>query len=133
MSSTRSYTIPASPTLSQELIPNSKNNLLPGKAYAYEYLVGSKTGYTPHARSNLVSCAEKDGLKLICVVMADESPEQFQDTVSLFDYGFSNFSSVQAADEDTDVYKRQTRSLCFQPSPIFPAAASPFITAAPRS
>lgn len=101
MSGTRSYTIPASPTLSQELIPNSKNNLLPGKAYAYEYLVGSKTGYTPHARSNLVSCAEKDGLKLICVVMADESPEQFQDTVSLFDYGFSNFSSVQAADEDT--------------------------------
>lgn len=101
MSSTRSYTIPASPTLSQELIPNSKNNLLPGKTYAYEYLVGSKTGYTPHARSNLVSCAEKDGLKLICVVMADESPEQFQDTVSLFDYGFSNFSSVQAADKDT--------------------------------
>lgn len=101
MSSTRSYTIPASPTLSQELIPNSKNNLLPGKAYAYEYLVGSKTGYTPHARSNLVSCAEKDGLKLICVVMADESPEQFQDTISLFDYGFSNFSSVQAVQEDT--------------------------------
>ena len=101
MSSTRSYTIPASPTLSQELIPNSKNNLLPGKAYAYEYLVGSKTGYTPHARSNLVSCAEKDGLKLICVVMADESPEQFKDTVSLFDYGFSNFSSVHAVQEDT--------------------------------
>lgn len=101
MSSTRSYTIPASPTLSQDLIPNSKNNLLPGKAYAYEYLVGSKTGYTPNARSNLVSCAEKDGLKLICVVMADESPEQFQDTVSLFDYGFSNFSSVQASQEDT--------------------------------
>lgn len=101
MSSTRSYTIPASPTLSQELIPNSKNNLLPGKAYAYEYLVGSKTGYTPHARSNLVSCAEKNGLKLICVVMADESPEQFQDTISLFDYGFSNFSSVQASQEDT--------------------------------
>ncbi|MDO4293798.1 MAG: D-alanyl-D-alanine carboxypeptidase family protein [Eubacteriales bacterium] len=102
MSNTRSYTIPACATVSQELVPNSKNQLLPGKKYAYEYLVGSKTGYTSQARSNLVSCAEKNGLKLICVVMADESPQQFQDTISLFEYGFSNFSSVSAADNDTD-------------------------------
>lgn len=101
MSDTASYKIPASATLSQDLIPNSKNKLLPGKTYAYEYLVGSKTGYTANARSNLVSCAQKDGLKLICVVMMEESPQQFKDTVSLFDYGFSNFSSVTAAKEDT--------------------------------
>ena len=91
MSDTVSYKIPASATLSQDLIPNSKNKLLPGKTYAYEYLVGSKTGYTANARSNLVSCAQKDGLKLICVVMMEESPQQFKDTISLFDYGFSNF------------------------------------------
>ena len=69
MSSTASYVIPQSPTLSRELIPNTKNKLLPGKEYSYEYLVGSKTGYTSKARQNLVSCAQKDGLKLICVVM----------------------------------------------------------------
>ena len=101
MSDTVSYKIPASATLSQDLIPNSKNKLLPGKTYAYEYLVGSKTGYTANARSNLVSCAQKDGLKLICVVMMEESPQQFKDTISLFDYGFSNFSSVTASKEDT--------------------------------
>ena len=39
MSDTVSYKIPASATLSQDLIPNSKNKLLPGKTYAYEYLV----------------------------------------------------------------------------------------------
>ena len=33
--------------------------------------------------------------------MAEESPEQFKDTVSLFDYGFSNFSYVHAVQEDT--------------------------------
>ena len=97
MSDTVSYKIPASATLSQDLIPNSKNKLLPGKTYAYEYLVGSKTGYTANARSNLVSCAQKDGLKLICVVMMEESPQQFKDTISLFDYGFSNFSSLTAS------------------------------------
>lgn len=101
MSNTPSYVLPESPTLSQQLIPNSKNKLLAGKEYAYEYLVGSKTGYTDIARQSLVSCAEKDGLKLICVVMQDESPMQFTDTVDLFNYGFSNFKAVNAAENDT--------------------------------
>lgn len=100
MSNTSSYVIPASATLSQQLIPNSKNKLLAGKEYAYEYLVGSKTGYTDVARQSLVSCAEKDGLKLICVVMQDESPMQFTDTVDLFNYGFSNFKAVNVAEND---------------------------------
>lgn len=33
--------------------------------------------------------------------MMEESPQQFKDTISLFDYGFSNFSSVTASKEDT--------------------------------
>lgn len=101
MSSQRSYLIPASATLSQDLTPVSKNLLFAGQKYAYEYLVGSKTGYTGQARQNLVSCAEKDGLKLICVVMGDESPMQYTDTVDLFNYGFSNFKAVNAAEHDT--------------------------------
>lgn len=101
MSDTASYVLPESPTLSRELIPNSKNKLLPNKQYAYEYLVGSKTGYTDIARQNLVSCAEKDGLKLICVVMRDEAPMQYTDTIDLFNYGFSNFKAVNVAENDT--------------------------------
>jgi len=51
-----------------EIWENNSMALLPGKDYAYEYIVGCKTGYTNAARSCLVSCAEKDGMKLICVV-----------------------------------------------------------------
>ena len=101
MASTANYTIPVSSTVSQEMNVHSKNQLFANKPYAYEYLVGSKTGYTSEARQTLVSCAQKDGLKLICVVMMEESPQQFKDTISLFDYGFSNFSSVTASKEDT--------------------------------
>jgi D-alanyl-D-alanine carboxypeptidase len=75
--------------------------LLPGKEYAYPYLVGCKTGYTDDARSTLVSCAEKDGLKLICVVMRDENPQYYEDTVSLFDYGFANFEKVNISETET--------------------------------
>lgn len=101
MSSTLDYVIPASDTLSQKLIPYTKNKLLPGRQYAYDGLVGSKTGYTSIAQQNLVSCAERDGMKLICVVMKDSSPYQFTDTVDLFNFGFSNFELVNVAQQDT--------------------------------
>ena len=69
--------------------------------YAYEYLVGCKTGYTNAARSALVSCAEKNGLKLICVVLRDEAPYQYEDTIALFEYGFSNFDKVNVSQTET--------------------------------
>ena len=80
------------PTQPDEFTVNSKNLLLEGKKYEYEYLVGSKTGYTDKARQTLVSAARKDGMELICVVLKEESPTQFTDTIALFEYGFNNFT-----------------------------------------
>ncbi len=84
-----------------DLYDANQMQLLPGKPYAYQYLVGCKTGYTEAARSTLVSCAERDGLKLICVVMRDENPQYYKDTVTLFDYGFANFEHVNVAETET--------------------------------
>lgn len=99
MSSTPTYHIPQSPTQpDDDLYANTHNKLLfPGGKYNYEYLVGSKTGFTQDSRQTLVSCAEKDGMKLICVVMREETPHQFDDTISLFEYGFSNFQKLNIA------------------------------------
>ncbi len=82
-------------------VENSSNQMLPGRTYAYEYLIGAKTGYTNAARSSLVTCAEKDGMKLICVVLKDESPQQYEDTISLFNYGFSNFDKINVSQQET--------------------------------
>lgn len=79
----------------------NKMELIPGGAYEYEYLVGCKTGYTDAARSTLVSCAEKDGMKLICVVLKDENPYQYEDTIALFEYGFNNFEKVNVSQTET--------------------------------
>lgn len=84
-----------------EYVDHNKMELLPGKKYAYEYLVGCKTGYTDAARSTLVSCAEKNGMKLICVVLKDESPAHYEDTIALFNYGFSNFDKVNISQSET--------------------------------
>lgn len=98
---TRQLHIYPSENQPDEIIENSTDLLLKGKTYEYEYLVGAKTGYTETARSCLVSCAEKDGTRLICVVMKDEAPNQYLDTINLFDYGFSNFYSVNISETET--------------------------------
>lgn len=95
MSSTTRFDVPVTEHQTREgLILTAKSQLLPGKPYAYEPLVGTKTGYTDQARQTLVSCAEKNGLKLICVILKEESPAQFTDTIELFNYGFENFDAV---------------------------------------
>lgn len=79
---------------------HSKNHLLEGQSQYYEYIVGSKTGFTSKSRQTLVSCAERDGMRLICVILMEESPYQFDDTIKLFDYGFSNFTAITVSNYD---------------------------------
>ena len=103
MSSTTSYHVPQTKTQPREdMIVWAKSKLHPGKEYAYEYLVGTKTGYTDDARQTLVSCAQKDGLKLACVILKEETPGQFTDTIELFNYGFDNFYTASVAENDTN-------------------------------
>nr|MCR4618934.1 D-alanyl-D-alanine carboxypeptidase [Lachnospiraceae bacterium] len=84
-----------------EIIENTTNQMVKGKKYEYEYFIGGKTGHTEDAGYCLVSGAEKDGMRLICVVMNDVDSYQYLDTISLFDYGFSNFDKVNISETET--------------------------------
>lgn len=101
ISGTTRYTIPPTNIQAEERPLTNHHLLLPGLKYEYEYIVGGKTGYTDEARQTLVSCAEKDGLRLICVIMKEESPNQFLDTIELFDYGFESFQTMNIAANET--------------------------------
>ena len=102
MSCTTNYQVPQTSTQPREdMIVWAKSKLLPGKTYAYDSLVGTKTGYTDDARQTLVSCAQKNGLKLVCVILKEETPAQFTDTIELFEYGFQNFYSASVVKNDT--------------------------------
>ena len=97
-------------TLSPKLVVQKKNGelvewnqmpIIPTGKYAYEYIVGCKTGYTDSAHNTLVSCAEKSGMRLICVVLNDENPQYNEDTIALFEYGFNNFNKVNVSQTET--------------------------------
>lgn len=106
----------------------TKNMLVEGKEYEYEWLVGSKTGFTSQSRQTLVSCAKKDGMELICVVFVEESPCQFTDTIALFDYGFENFQRVKISDHETG-YTMANTGFLESGSDIF-GNSKPFISLA---
>lgn len=88
-------------TQPDDFVKRNKHKLITGEI-PYEGIKGGKTGYTSEARETLVTCAEKNGMKLICVVLKEESPEQFYDTVKLLDYGFTNFSVVNVSEHETN-------------------------------
>lgn len=54
--------------------------------WQYPGALGVKTGYTKQAGRILVSCAERNGRRLVCVTMND--PDDWRDHKALLDYGF---------------------------------------------
>lgn len=126
---TRRLEIPASDRLPHQKLELNSMQIIPTGTYAYEYLVGCKTGYTEAARSCLVSCAEKDGMRLICVVLKDEEPNQYTDTIALFEYGFLNFSKVNISRSETK-YDVNSMGLLYSGKDIF-GSSRPFLSLDP--
>ena len=67
------------------------NQMLPGKLFGHPYIIGARTGFTTPAGHCFAAAAYNDGLQLVSVVMGGETPEQWQDTRRLIDFGFSNY------------------------------------------
>lgn len=68
--------------------------------WRYEGCVGMKTGYTDAAGRTLVSCAERDGQRLIAVTL--NAPNDWADHAAMFDYGFSQWPSILLASAGRD-------------------------------
>ena len=60
-----------------------------------EGCIGLKTGYTQAAGRTLVSCAERNGQRLVAVTLQDGN--DWADHQALYDYGFSAYPAKRAA------------------------------------
>lgn len=99
ISNTARYHFEATATQPDDFYKNNKHQLINGEI-PYEGILGGKTGYTNDSRQTLVTCAEQNGMRLVCVVFKEESPQQFTDTVELFDYGFHNFQVLNISENE---------------------------------
>lgn len=61
--------------------------------------IGGKTGYTEVAGRCLVSCVERDDLRLVCVTLND--PDDWNDHVSLYDWAYANYRLLVINEDNT--------------------------------
>lgn len=68
--------------------------------YYYYYAQGGQTGYTDKHGYNLAAFAEKNNMRLLCIVLGgnrkDKNISSFTDAKKLFSYAFSNFKTTTA-------------------------------------
>lgn len=71
----------------------------------YEYAIGIKTGYTKKDGRCLVSCAEKDGRRLICVTL--NAPDDWNDHITLHEFCFDKYVAhkVCSANERAGIFR----------------------------
>jgi len=69
----------------------------------YNGVCGGKTGFTKATGRTLVSCAEKNGLRVIAVTL--NAPNDWRDHINMFEYAFSNYESVPLAQKHQFRYK----------------------------
>lgn len=70
------------------------HKMMAGRDYAYDGVLGGKTGYTDAAGSTLVTYAKR-GSTILLVVVLNSVNGAWSDTAALLDYGFGNFERVK--------------------------------------
>ncbi len=85
------------------------NWMLKGLVKQYEGVDGLKTGSTPEAGDCFTGTAERNGMRLISVVIKTNShTARFDETKKLFDYGFTNFDVKKVYPKGSSVKGHET-------------------------
>lgn len=99
------YTIPST---NLTAAPRTLKNTFPLTAAdspaLYEGILTGKTGYTQISGSTLVTAAERNGTRLISVVlMGANSQQTASDAVTLLDYGFNQFQRIPFSEPELTI------------------------------
>lgn len=73
----------------------------PSSQYYYPPVKGGKTGYLLKAGNTLVTYAEKDGKRLISVILKGSPGQYYLDGKALLEFGFEHFINFNVADNES--------------------------------
>lgn len=100
ITSTTSYQFPATKKADARTVTMGHKMLYESDSRYYDGIVGGKTGYTSLAGNTLVTCAERDGVRMIAVILKSRSTH-YADTKALLDYGYA-LNEASALEEKTE-------------------------------
>lgn len=88
--------IPATNKSEARSYSSTNELIIPDNSNYYSFVTVGKTGFTTEAGECLVSCAYKNNMELICVVLGGSTVNnistRFSESKTLYEYGFNNFS-----------------------------------------
>lgn len=90
---TRSYEFPATKQAAARTITMGHKMMYPTDSRYYEGIIGGKTGYTSKAGNTLVTGVERNGIRLVAVIMKSQSTH-YADTKAMLDYGFEHYAAL---------------------------------------
>lgn len=96
-----SCAIPATNKSDSRLYTTTNELLIPNGNYYTSYVTVGKTGFTTPSKGCLASVGYSNNLELTCVVLGSSTTSsRFTDTISLYEYGYSNYSLKDIAKEN---------------------------------
>lgn len=104
ISGTTSYTIPATNVSGGDRVLTSNFTMTNTTSDAfYQGCIGGKEGYTEASGSTLVCAAQRNGMTLICVILQGASGQTDDEAITVLDYGFGNFQTLELGEDDFSV------------------------------
>lgn len=104
ISSAQSHSIPATANNPDGATVRQEHRLVitedETSPYYYPEAVAGKTGYLIKAGNTLVTYAEKDGRRLVSVILKGSPRQYFVDGKTLLEFGFARFKNVEIAEAE---------------------------------
>lgn len=72
----------------------------PNSSTYFPYAVAGKTGYTSLAGQTLVTYAQKDTRRLMCVTLKSTAVTHYKDTIALLSFGFDQFQNLNIMENE---------------------------------
>ena len=94
--STVNYDVPPTNTYEEtRYLQNHHRMLISDSDFYTSWCTGGKTGFTEKAWNTLVTYGERDGRRLVCVLLHGNGADQnYLETIDLLNYGFDNFRNI---------------------------------------
>lgn len=103
ISTTASYTLDPTNKYNDKRVLNNANRFISTPSTAYEYYIGGKTGYADDSGYTIVAGAEKEGRRLVGVMLGATNAEQrYEEMTDLFEYCFANYTTTMIDSSEFD-------------------------------
>ncbi|PNV59421.1 peptidase S11 [Clostridium sp. chh4-2] len=102
IASSKRHKFPPTVNTPEEISATIEHKLLKESEEVYfPDAIAGKTGYTSLAGNTLVTLAERDGRRVIAVVLKGSQPQYYIDSRNLLEFGLSKFQNIKIADMET--------------------------------